>query len=148
MRAGWLWSAEDLDEEDPDEAHGARLALLCAACPAGSKTRARGIDAGILAVPAGGRGRPTFRAGKKLFAVFSGGDEHPFGVIFKPELAERPALVEDPRFYVPPYFGPSGWLALDFTAAPVDWEEVTELMESSYRQVALQRMLRVLDQRA
>src|SRR6266545_4388219 len=86
MRAGWLWSAEDLDEEDPDEAHGARLALLCAACPAGSKTRARGIDAGILAVPAGGRGRPTFRAGKKLFAVFSGGDEHPFGVIFKPEL--------------------------------------------------------------
>jgi predicted DNA-binding protein (MmcQ/YjbR family) len=148
MRAGWLWSAEDLDEEDPDEAHGARLALLCAACPAGSKTRARGIDAGILAVPAGGRGRPTFRAGKKLFAVFSGGDEHPFGVIFKPELAERPALVEDPRFYVPPYFGPSGWMALDFTAAPVDWEEVTELMESSYRQVALQRMLRVLDQRA
>jgi len=148
MRAGWLWSAEDLDEEDPDEAHGARLALLCAACPAGSKTRARGIDAGILAVPAGGRGRPTFRAGEKLFAVFSGGDEHPFGVIFKPELAERPALVEVPRFYVPPYFGPSGWLALDFTAAPVDWEEVTELMESSYRQVALQRMLRVLDQRA
>ncbi len=75
-------------------------------------------------------GRPTFRAGKKLFAVFSGGDEHP------------------PRFYVPPYFGPSGWLALDFTAAPVDWEEVTELMESSYRQVALQRMLKALDQRA
>ncbi len=53
-----------------------------------------------------------------------------------------------PRFYVPPYFGPSGWLALDFTAAPVDWEEVTELMESSYRQVALQRMLKALDQRA
>ena len=40
-------------------------------------------------------GRPTFRAGKKLFAVFSGGDEHAFSVIFKPELAERPALVED-----------------------------------------------------
>ncbi len=92
-------------------------------------------------------GRPTFRAGKKLFAVFSGGDEHAFGVIFKPELAERPALVEDPRFYVPAYFGPSGWLALDFMAAPVDWEEVTELMESSYRQVALQRMLKALDQR-
>jgi predicted DNA-binding protein (MmcQ/YjbR family) len=92
-------------------------------------------------------GRPTFRAGKKLFAVFSGGDEHPYGVIFKPEPVERPALVEDPRFYVPPYFGPSGWLALDFTAAPVDWEEVAELIESSYRQVALQRMLKALDQR-
>ncbi len=92
-------------------------------------------------------GRPTFRAGKKLFAVFSGTDDHPYAVTFKPELAERPALVEDPRFYVPAYFGPSGWLALDFTAAPVDWDEVTELMESSYRQVALQRMLRALDAR-
>ena len=91
-------------------------------------------------------GRPTFRAGKKLFAVFSGDDEHPYGVIFKPEPAERPALVEKSRFYVPPYFGPSGWLALDCTAAPVDWE-VAELVESSYRQVALQRMLRALDQR-
>jgi hypothetical protein len=49
---------------------------------------------------------------------------------------------------MPPYFGPSGWLALDFTAAPVDWQEVAELMESSYRQVALQRMLRALDQGA
>jgi hypothetical protein len=93
-------------------------------------------------------GRPTFRAGKKLFAVFAGDDDHAFAAIFKPELAERPALLEDPRFYVPAYFGPSGWLALDFTAAPVDWDEVLELMESSYRQVALKRMLKALDERA
>jgi predicted DNA-binding protein (MmcQ/YjbR family) len=93
-------------------------------------------------------GRPTFRAGKRLFAVFSGTDDHPFGVTFKPEMAERPALLEDSRFYVPAYFGPSGWMALDFTAAPVDWEEVGELMESSYRQVALKRMLKALDGRA
>jgi predicted DNA-binding protein (MmcQ/YjbR family) len=92
-------------------------------------------------------GRPTFRAGQKLFAVFSGTDERPFAVVFKPEPAERPALVEDPRFYVPAYFGPNGWLALDFTAAPVDWDEVSELMESSYRQVALKRMLKALDER-
>jgi hypothetical protein len=67
-------------------------------------------------------------------------------VIFKPDLAERPALLEEPRFYVPPYFGPSGWVALDLTAAPVDWQEVAELVETSYRQVALVRMLKVLDQ--
>lgn len=91
-------------------------------------------------------GWPTFRAGKKLFAVFSGDDEHQYGMIFKPESAERPALVQDSRFWVPPYFGPSGWLALDFTAAPVDWTEVAELVESSYRQVALKRMLRALDE--
>lgn len=92
-------------------------------------------------------GRPTFRAGKKLFAVFSGGHEDRYSVVFKPEPDERPALLDDPRFYVPPYFGPSGWLGLDFGVAPVDWDEVAELMESSYRQVALKRMLRALDDR-
>jgi len=90
-------------------------------------------------------GRPTFRAGKKIFAVFSGNDDHPHGVIFKPDADERPALLEDDRFFVPPYFGPAGWLALDFTRASVDWHEVAELMESSYRQVALKRMLAALD---
>jgi predicted DNA-binding protein (MmcQ/YjbR family) len=90
-------------------------------------------------------GRPTFRAGKKLFAVFDVDDRHPYAVVFKPEPPERPALLEDKRFYLPPYFGPSGWVALDFTAAPVDWVEVAELMESSYRQVALKRMLKALD---
>ncbi|HSK95597.1 MAG TPA: MmcQ/YjbR family DNA-binding protein [Euzebyales bacterium] len=90
-------------------------------------------------------GRPTFRAGKKLFAVYSGDDAHAFAVVFKPEPEERPALVGDPRFYVPPYFGAAGWLALDLTIAPVDWGEVAELVECSYRQVALKRMLTALD---
>ena len=94
-------------------------------------------------------GRPTFRAGKKIFAVFSGDDDHPYGVVFKPEPDEYPALVEDARIYVPPYFGPGGWLALDLTADKlVDWTEVAELMESSYRQVALKRMVKALEERA
>jgi len=90
-------------------------------------------------------GRPTFRAGKKMFAIFEGNDDHPFAVVFKPELAERPALIEDPRIYEPPYHGPYGWLALDLTAAVPDWTEIGELVESSYRQVALKRMLKSLD---
>ncbi|WP_211239501.1 MmcQ/YjbR family DNA-binding protein [Jiangella gansuensis] len=90
-------------------------------------------------------GRPTFRAGKKIFAVFGGHDDHPFAVIFKPDPDDRPALLDDARFYVPAYFGPSGWLALDFTAADVDWDEVGELLDASYRQVALKRMLKALD---
>jgi hypothetical protein len=89
-------------------------------------------------------GRPTFRAGKKMFAVFTGSHEDGFSVIFKPDSGERPALLADKRFSVPPYFGPSGWIALEFQAAPVDWEEVSELMETSYRQVALKRMLKAL----
>ncbi|MGH9209147.1 MAG: MmcQ/YjbR family DNA-binding protein [Acidimicrobiales bacterium] len=90
-------------------------------------------------------GRPTFRAGKKIFAVFTGSEEGRYAVILKPDVDERPALVADERFSVPPYFGPGGWLALDLTAAPVDWDEVAELVETSYRHVALKRMLKALD---
>ena len=86
-------------------------------------------------------GRPTFRAGKKIFAIFTGLSEERYSLVFRPEEADRPALLADHRFYVPKYWGPSGWLALDFTAAPVDWDEVAEFLEGSYRQVALKRML-------
>ncbi len=90
-------------------------------------------------------GRPTFRAGKKIFAVFTGINDERYSVVFRPEPDERPALLDDERFYVPAYWGPSGWLALDFTAAPVDWQEVAELLDNSYRQVALKRMIAELD---
>jgi len=86
-------------------------------------------------------GRPTFRAGKKIFAVFTGINDERYSVVFRPDLGERQALVADKRIYIPPYWGPSGWLALDFTAACVDWQEISELLEASYRQVALKRML-------
>ena len=89
-------------------------------------------------------GRPTFRAGK-IFAMFTGSEEERYSLIFKPDSDERAALVEDERFSVPPYWGPSGWLSLDLTAAPVDWDEVDELVETSYRHIALKRMLKVLD---
>ena len=104
-------------------------------------------------------GRPTFRAGKRIFAVFNDtihadGDVGvdttdratvPYSVVFKPDIEEHPALVADPRFYLPPYFHRGGWLGLRFTVAPVEWDEVGELMENSYRLMALKRMLRVLD---
>jgi predicted DNA-binding protein (MmcQ/YjbR family) len=93
-------------------------------------------------------GRPTFRAGKKIFAMFSGTDDRPYGVIFKPDADDRLALLDEKRFYAPPYWGPGGWLALDFEAAPVDWDEVGELLDASYRQVALKRMVRALDAEA
>ncbi len=89
-------------------------------------------------------GRPTFRAGRKIFAVF-GTQVSPHGLVLRPDEDEREALLADPRFSSPPYFGPSGWLALDLDAAPVDWDEVAELLDDSYRQVALRRMAQALD---
>jgi predicted DNA-binding protein (MmcQ/YjbR family) len=92
-------------------------------------------------------GRPTFRAGEKgkMFAVLTGYVEKNYSVIFKPEPDDAAALRADDRFYVAKYHPKE--LALDFTKAPVDWDEVAELMEASYRQVASKRLLKALDQR-
>lgn len=90
-------------------------------------------------------GRPTFRAGKKMFAIFEGSDEHPFTLVVKPEPGEREALLADSRFFSPRYHGAAGWVSLDLTVAPVSWDEVGELLDASYRQVALRRMLVELD---
>ena len=93
-------------------------------------------------------GRPTFRAGK-VFGVYGsrGGRSD---LVFKPAPGERDALVHERRMSIPPYYGPSGWLAFSLEGSldgEVDWEEVRELLEDSYRQVALKRMLTALDAR-
>jgi predicted DNA-binding protein (MmcQ/YjbR family) len=117
---------------DDDAAYLAELREICLGFPETTEVEAWG--------------RPTFRAGPtKMFAVFGSHDRTGASVLFKPDAADRRGLMADKRFFVPPYFGPSGWLALDFTADAVDWTEVGELMDASYRQVALKRMLKVLD---
>jgi hypothetical protein len=42
--------------------------------------------------------------------------------------------------------GPFGWLGLDFTAAKVDWVEVRELVDASFRLVASRRLIKQLDE--
>ncbi|WP_145726069.1 MmcQ/YjbR family DNA-binding protein [Nocardioides sp. J9] len=99
-------------------------------------------------------GRPTFRAGK-IFAVFGGSEkvrpgEHrmvPCALIFTPDEVDLPALDADERFFVPAYYGPSGARALDLAAPDVDWEEVAELVDASYRRVAPRRLVAELDAR-
>jgi predicted DNA-binding protein (MmcQ/YjbR family) len=118
---------------DPGDAVLERLRGICLAFPEAAEVEAWG--------------RPTFRAGKKLFALAGAMMTRPRSVVFKPDPEERPALLELDGVFVPPYFGPSGWLALDL-AAGSDWTFVAELMDTSYRQVALKRQLAVLDARA
>lgn len=94
-------------------------------------------------------GRPTFRAGAKgkMFAIFEHSGDTSSLLVVKPEPGEREALLADTRFRTPAYWGPSGWVGLDLLAAPVDEREVVELLESSYRQVALKRQQAALDER-
>lgn len=62
-------------------------------------------------------------------------------ISIRPAPPEREALLADPRFHVPAYLGPSGWLALDLAAEPPDWDEVAELIEDSFRGTAGARLV-------
>ena len=92
-------------------------------------------------------GRPSWKAGEKgrAFAVLGASMDRPDTLVFKPDPAEAPAWREDPRVFVPKYWGPSGWLGIDLDRGAQDWSETSELIETSYRQVALRRQLAVLD---
>lgn len=83
------------------------------------------------------------------FGIAGGGRPSAAGV--RPDDADRRALVDSPRASVPPYLGAAGWLAFELAdlagAPPVDWTEMAELVEDSYRRVALRRTLRRLDGR-
>lgn len=98
-------------------------------------------------------GRPTFSA-PKMFAIYGGSQKNPGGpmirfnhaLLVKVDDSERAALQQDPRFFYPAYLGPYGWLGLDFDAAEVDWAEVAELMDASFRLQAPARLVRRLEQ--
>ena len=101
-------------------------------------------------------GRPTFCA-PKMFAVYGGSSKvgqadgamvrYPYSVLLKIDESERRALEQDPRFFFPMYLGPFGWLGLNFEAAQVNWDEVGELVDASYRLQAPRRLIRELDAR-
>ncbi|WP_099022585.1 MmcQ/YjbR family DNA-binding protein [Mycolicibacterium palauense] len=127
------------------------------------------LRAMALSLPGAGErishGRPAFFA-SKMFAMYGGNSRttgamvaYPYSVLVKVERAERAALERDPRFFSPAYLGPSGWLGLDLTAGTgppgaaavereVDWVEVGELLDASYRQVAGSRLILELDRRS
>ncbi len=93
-------------------------------------------------------GRPTFRAGKKIFVSLGSSMDRPHSIVVKPDVEERLALLELPRVFVPPYFGPGGWIGLDVDETPdTDWTLVAEVVDASYRQVALKRQIAALDAR-
>lgn len=98
-------------------------------------------------------GRPVFCA-PKIFVMYGGNEKRsgamvpfPYSMLVKVDESDRHALEQDGRFYHPAYMGPSGWVGLDFTAAEVDWDEVSELVDASYRLVAAKKLIKELDAR-
>jgi hypothetical protein len=78
-------------------------------------------------------GTLTFRVGRKLVGVLMSIGDKPHWLVFKPDEDERAALEADDRVCYPPYFKP--WLAIDLDRV-ADWDEVTELLTTSYVLVA------------
>ncbi|MDA2892952.1 MmcQ/YjbR family DNA-binding protein [Mycolicibacterium sp. BiH015] len=100
-------------------------------------------------------GRPVFCA-PKMFAIYGGSAksaakgehiQYPHAILVKVDDSDRAALEQDRRFFFPAYMGPYGWLGLDLTAAKVDWKEVAELADASFRMVAAKNLIKQLDQR-
>lgn len=127
-----------------DDPHLVRLREICLSLP--------GADEKVS------HGRPNFFT-RKVFAIYGGslkGDHFAEvarrALLFLPDAVDRPALLEDERFFVPAYVGTAGWLGLSFLLPgrpeDVDWDEVAELVDASYRNTAPRRLVAELDARA
>ena len=94
-------------------------------------------------------GRPTFRIrDKKMFAMYMDNhhDDGRLALWLNSAAEPRDLLVDaDPeRFFVPPYMGPGGWLGLRLDRK-LDWDEVADFVEESYRLTAPMKLAALLD---
>jgi hypothetical protein len=92
-----------------------------------------------------------FTVRKKTFAYYLD-NHHGDGIIAvtgKVLPGDNEALIaaQPDRFYMPAYIGPRGWVALRLDRCTVDWDEVAELVKTSYRLVAPKRLAAVVDAR-
>lgn len=92
-------------------------------------------------------GSPTFQVRTKNFAMLHQAEQGT-AVWCKAAPGFQEALIErDPvRYFRPPYLGPKGWIAawLDAATDP-DWDEIEDLIVTSYRLVAPKRLVALLD---
>ncbi len=116
--------------------------------PQADLTRLRDL---ALALPAAteklSHGSPCFFIEKgKAFAYFWH-DHHGDGltaVIVKTSGREEQAMLveRDPDFYVvPPYLGPSGWIAMRVGEGDPDWDHIADRIAQSWEMVAPRKLL-------
>jgi len=92
----------------------------------------------------------AFRVRKRVFAYFLN-NHHGDGIV---SVCCRSAMGEnvdrvsrDPyRFYMPAYIGPRGWFGLRLDRGRIDWKEVANVVELSYRLAAPKTLVRRLDE--
>ncbi|MEE4174013.1 MAG: MmcQ/YjbR family DNA-binding protein [Xanthomonadales bacterium] len=85
----------------------------------------------------------TWRAGKRPFVRGRFADDR-LRLMFLVGVEQQSFMLDDPRYTAPPSYGPSGWVEVDVQDR-ISWEEIEALIDTAFRQVALNRMLKALD---
>jgi hypothetical protein len=118
----------------------ARLRRLCLALPESSERLSHGEPTFFVGAK-NGKGGKVFVS---LVANHHG--DGSVGITFPARPGVQAALIEaDPRrFYRPPYVGPSGWIGLRLDV-DLDWDEVAEIVEASWRLFAPRRVVAAYD---
>ena len=95
-------------------------------------------------------GRPTFFT-TKIFCYYGGSlkidgsyVQHPQSILLLLDSGEALSLLEQGRCYRPAYLASSGWIGVDLDAA-TQWDEVSELLDTSFRCTATTSLVAELD---
>ncbi len=78
----------------------------------------------------------NFRVRKKIFAFPGQGGS----LTVKADREELPALLGDSRFKPAPYLARGGWVRMDLSTATPDWDEIDELIRTSYCLIAPKKL--------
>ena len=94
----------------------------------------------------GGVGDPSFKVRDKIFAMQHRFEDRPSMWCKAPSGVQDILVNSNPeRFFVPPYVGHHGWIGI-WLDLEIDWDEVADLVEESYRMTAPKRLRAQLDQ--
>ena len=94
----------------------------------------------------GGVGDPSFKVRDKIFAMQHRVNDRLSMWCKAPPGAQDVLVGSDPkRFFVPPYVGHHGWVGV-WLDVEIDWNEVADLVEESYRMTAPKRLCALLDE--
>lgn len=79
-------------------------------------------------------GNPTFRVRQRMFCVLEI-YQGQLCLVVKVGKDQLSLFLDDPRFFRAPYLGQHGWVSLRLGQAKINWNEITELVTSSYHLV-------------
>ena len=91
----------------------------------------------------------AFRVNKKTFAYYlfdHHGDDR-IAFCFKSSLSEQRRQVRDDpeKFFVPPYLGSKGWIAIRLDSDQLDWEVIADFARRAYQAVAPRKLASLVE---